>query len=380
MAKNILKLALAAALVVAGCTPKSTVLTKSGLDPKDFESERNGKQTALYTLTNEAGMEVCITNFGGRLVSVMVPDRDGEFKDVILGFDNVRDYFPENNQTDFGASIGRYANRIKDGRFTLDGVEYQLPQNNYGHCLHGGPEGWQYQVYDVLEADSSHLKLEMVSPDGDSGFPGKVTAHVTFTLTEDNKIDIRYDAVTDAPTIINMTNHAYFNLSGDPANHSICEDSLRINSVEFTPVDSTFMTSGEIVTVKGSPMDFYKMALIGGRIDSDYDQLRNGKGYDHNWVLKTNGDDSVAAVELYCPATGILLQEYTDEPGVQVYSGNFLDGTVTGKKGIVYGLRTAICLESQKYPDTPNKPQWPSAVLRPGETYRSHCVFAFSVR
>jgi aldose 1-epimerase len=325
-------------------------------------------------------MEVCITNFGGRLVSVMVPDRDGEFKDVILGFDNVKDYFPENNLTDFGASIGRYANRIKDGRFTLDGVEYQLPQNNYGHCLHGGPEGWQYQVYDVLEADSSHLKLEMVSPDGDSGFPGKVTAHVTFTLTEDNKIDIRYDAVTDAPTIINMTNHAYFNLSGDPANHSICEDSLRIDAVEFTPVDSTFMTSGEIVTVKGSPMDFTKMTLIGQRIDADYDQLRNGKGYDHNWVLKTNGDDTIPAVELYCPATGILLQEYTDEPGVQVYSGNFLDGTVTGKKGVAYGLRTAICLESQKYPDTPNKPEWPSAVLRPGETYGSHCVFAFSVK
>jgi aldose 1-epimerase len=380
MTRNILTLALAAALAIAGCTPKTATLTKSGLDPKDFEAERNGKPTALYTLTNEAGMEVCITNFGGRLVSVMVPDRDGEFKDVILGFDNVKDYFPENNQTDFGASIGRYANRIKDGRFTLDGVEYQLPQNNYGHCLHGGPEGWQYQVYDVLEADSSHLKLEMVSPDGDSGFPGKVTAHVTFTLTEDNKIDIRYDAVTDAPTIINMTNHAYFNLSGDPANHSICEDSLRINAVEFTPVDSTFMTSGEIVTVKGSPMDFTKMTLIGQRIDADYDQLRNGKGYDHNWVLKTNGDDTIPAVELYCPATGILLQEYTDEPGVQVYSGNFLDGTVTGKKGVAYGLRTAICLESQKYPDTPNKPEWPSAVLRPGETYGSHCVFAFSVK
>ncbi|MBQ5486048.1 MAG: galactose mutarotase [Bacteroidales bacterium] len=380
MTRNILTLALAAALAIAGCTPKTATLTKSGLDPKDFEAERNSKKTALYTLTNEAGMEVCITNFGGRLVSVMVPDRDGEFKDVILGFDNVKDYFPENNQTDFGASIGRYANRIKDGRFTLDGVEYQLPQNNYGHCLHGGPEGWQYQVYDVLEADSSHLKLEMVSPDGDSGFPGKVTAHVTFTLTEDNKIDIRYDAVTDAPTIINMTNHAYFNLSGDPANHSICEDSLRIDAVEFTPVDSTFMTSGEIVTVKGSPMDFTKMTLIGQRIDSNYDQLRNGKGYDHNWVLKTNGDDTIPAVELYCPATGILLQEYTDEPGVQVYSGNFLDGTVTGKKGVVYGLRTAICLESQKYPDTPNKPEWPSAVLRPGETYGSHCVFAFSVK
>ena len=380
MNRRIFILALAAALAIAGCTPKKTALTKSGLDPKDFEAERNGKTTALYTLTNEAGMEVCITNFGGRLVSVMVPDRDGEFRDVILGFDNVKDYFPENNQTDFGASIGRYANRIKDGRFVLDGVEYSLPQNNFGHCLHGGPEGWQYQVYDVLEADSSHLKLEMVSPDGDSGFPGKVTAHVTFTLTEDNKIDIRYDAVTDAPTIINMTNHAYFNLSGDPANHSICEDSLRINAVEFTPVDSTFMTTGEIVTVKGSPMDFYKMNLIGQRIDADYDQLRNGKGYDHNWVLKTEGDDSVPAVELYCPATGILLQEYTDEPGVQVYSGNFLDGTVTGKKDVVYGFRTAICLESQKYPDSPNKPDWPSAVLRPGETYRSHCVFAFSVK
>ena len=380
MRTRIFTFALAAALAIAGCTQKNATLTKSGLDPKDFEAERNGKSTALYTLSNEAGMEVCITNFGGRLVSIMVPDRDGEFRDVILGFDNVRDYFPENNQTDFGASIGRYANRIKDGKFVLDGTEYSLPQNNYGHCLHGGPEGWQYQVYDVLEADRSHLKLEMVSPDGDSGFPGKVTAHVTFTLTEDNRIDIRYDAVTDAPTIINMTNHAYFNLSGDPANHSICEDSLRIDATAFTPVDSTFMTSGEIVTVKGSPMDFTRMTLIGERIDADYDQLRNGKGYDHNWVLDTKGDDTVPAVELYCPATGILLQEYTDEPGVQVYSGNFLDGTVTGKKGVVYGLRTAICLESQKYPDTPNKPQWPSAVLRPGETYRSHCVFAFSVK
>ena len=380
MKRNILAFALATALAIAGCTPKESGLTKSGLDPKDFEAERNGKTTALYTLTNKAGMEVCITNFGGRIVSVMVPDRDGEFKDVVLGFDNVKDYFPENNLTDFGASIGRYANRIKDGKFTLDGVEYQLPQNNYGHCLHGGPEGWQYQVYDVLEADASHVKLEMVSPDGDSNFPGKVTAHVTFTLTEDNRIDIRYDAVTDAPTIINMTNHAYFNLSGDPANHSICDDSLRIFATTFTPVDSTFMTSGEIVPVEGTPMDFTRMTRIGERIDEDYEQLRNGKGYDHNWVLETKGDDSIPAVELYCPETGILLTEYTDEPGVQVYAGNFLDGTVTGKKGITYGLRTAICLESQKYPDTPNKPQWPSAVLRPGETYRSHCVFAFSVK
>ena len=213
----------AAAALVMGCA-QSPTLTKSGLNPENFRGERDGAQTALYTLTNKSGMEVCITNFGGRIVSVMVPDRNGDYKDVVLGFDKVSDYFPENNQTDFGATIGRYANRINGGRFTLDGIEYQLPQNNYGHCLHGGPDGWQYKVYNVLEADASHLKLEIVSPDGDANFPGKVTADVTFTLTEDNSIDIRYSATTDAPTIINMTNHSYFNLSGDPANHQVTAD------------------------------------------------------------------------------------------------------------------------------------------------------------
>lgn len=369
----------AAAALVMGCA-QSPTLTKSGLNPENFRGERDGAQTALYTLTNKSGMEVCITNFGGRIVSVMVPDRNGDYKDVVLGFDKVSDYFPENNQTDFGATIGRYANRINGGRFTLDGIEYQLPQNNYGHCLHGGPDGWQYKVYNVLEADASHLKLEIVSPDGDANFPGKVTADVTFTLTEDNSIDIRYSATTDAPTIINMTNHSYFNLSGDPANHQVTADSLYINASNYTPVDSTFMTTGEIASVEGTPFDFRKAKLIGEGIDSDNEQVRNGHGFDHNWVLDTKGDDTVLAAEVYCPETGIVLKEYTNEPGVQVYAGNFLNGTVTGKKGVVYGHRTAICLESQKYPDTPNKPEWPSAVLRPGETYTSHCVFAFSVR
>ena len=253
-------------------------------------------------------------------------------------------------------------------------------QNNYGHCLHGGPDGWQYKVYNVLEADASHLKLAIVSPDGDENFPGKGTADVTFTLTEDNSIDIRYSATTDAPTIINMTNHSYFNLSGDPANHQVTADSLYINASNYTPVDSTFMTTGEIASVEGTPFDFRKMKLIGDDIDSDNEQVRNGHGFDHNWVLDTKGDDTVLAAEVYCPETGIVLKEYTNEPGVQVYAGNFLNGTVTGKKGVVYGHRTAICLESQKYPDTPNKPEWPSAVLRPGEIYSIHCVFAFSVR
>ena len=367
-------------LILAACTPKQPALTASGLNPEDFVNTYNDAPTALYTLTNGNGMEVCITNFGGRIVSILVPDNQGQMKDVVLGFDKVSDYFPENNQTDFGASIGRYANRINQGKITLDGVEYQLPQNNFGHCLHGGPTGWQYQVYECVEADAKHVKLLRVSPDGDNNFPGEVKAYVTYTLTEDNKIDIAYEATTDAATVINMTNHSYFNLAGDPANHSVTEDILYINAANFTPVDDTYMTTGEIVPVADTPFDFTTAHAIGDAIAADDEQIRNGNGYDHNWVLDTAGDINGVAVELYCPATGIDLKVYTDEPGIQVYSGNFLDGTVTGKKGIVYNQRHGICLETQKYPDTPNKPEWPSAVLRPGETYHSHCVFAFSVK
>ena len=373
----------AAALLIMGCGGKKKAEVtglKSGIDPEAFHVERDGKWINLYTLTNKAGMEVSITNFGGRIVSVMVPDKKGEYKDVVLGFDKIQDYFPENNQTDFGATIGRYANRINQGKITVEGVEYQLPQNNYGHCLHGGPNGWQYKVAEVVAGSGNTLKLKFDSPDGEANFPGHVTAYVTFTLTEDNAIDIRYEATTDKTTVINMTNHSYFNLSGDPANHSVEEDELYINASNFTPVDSTFMTTGEIAPVEGTPMDFRKAKLVGKDINADYDQLHNGKGYDHNWVLDTKGDDTVLAAELYCPETGISLKQYTNEPGVQIYAGNFLDGTVTGKKGVVYNFRRAICLETQKYPDTPNKPDWPSATLKPGEKYTSHCVFAFSVR
>ena len=376
--KKLLILLGAAALLLA-CNPQKK-LTVSGLNPKDFKGTYNGMPTALYTMTNENGMEVCVTNFGGRIVSIMVPDKDGKMQDVVLGFDKVSDYFPENNQTDFGAAIGRYANRINQGKFTLDGVEYQLPQNNFGHCLHGGPTGWQYQVYECVEADAKHVKLLRVSPDGDNNFPGEVKAYVTYTLTDDNKLDIAYEATTTAPTVINMTNHSYFNLSGDPANHSVVEHLLSLNSTSYTPVDNTYMTTGEIAPIEGTPFDFMHLKPIGQDIDADNEQIRNGNGYDHNWVLNTGGVISDMAAVLYCPETGITLFVYTDEPGIQVYSGNFLDGTITGKKGIVYKKRSGICLETQKYPDTPNKPEWPSAVLRPGETYHSHCVFAFSVK
>ena len=370
-----------AVALLAGCNQKKEVaLTASGLNPENFVDTFNDAPTALYTLTNANGMEVCITNFGGRIVSILVPDNQGQMKDVVLGFDKVSDYFPHNNQTDFGASIGRYANRINQGKITLDGKEYQLPQNNFGHCLHGGPTGWQYQVYECVEADASHVKLLRVSPDGDNKFPGEVKAYVTYTLTEDNKIDIAYEATTDAPTVINMTNHSYFNLSGDPANHSITEDVLLVNAANFTPVDDTYMTTGEIVPVAGTPFDFTTAHAIGDQIAADDEQIRNGNGYDHNWVLDTAGDVTKVAVELYCPATGIDLKVYTDEPGIQVYSGNFLDGTVTGKKGVTYQQRRGICLETQHYPDSPNKADWPSVVLRPGETYHSRCIFAFSVK
>ena len=376
--KKILKLSVAALLLtLAACGGKQQeVKTASGLNPADFQTEVDGKQTALYTLTNANGMEVCITNFGGRIVSVMVPDRDGVMRDVVLGFDSIADYvkFP----SDFGATIGRYANRIGQGKFSLDGVDYQLPTNNYGHCLHGGPKGFQYRVFDAVQPDQHTLKLSYLSKDGEEGFPGNLNCTVTFTLTDDNAIDIQYGAETDKPTIVNLTNHSYFNLDGDPSRDN-SEYLLMVDADNYTPVDSTFMTTGEIVTVEGTPMDFRQPTAVGARIDDDFQQLKNGLGYDHNWVLNTKGDDSRACATLVSPKTGIKLEVFTNEPGIQVYAGNFLDGTLRGKKGITYGRRASVCLETQKYPDTPNKPEWPTAVLRPGEKYDSHCIFRFSV-
>lgn len=377
MKKNLILMGIAA-LMISSCSnqPKSET-TLSGLDPKAFETKVNDHSVNLYTLKNKNGMEVCITNFGGRIVSVMVPDKNGNMKDVVLGFDSIADYV--NIPSDFGASIGRYANRIKDGKIVIDGDTIQLPQNNFGHCLHGGPKGWQYQVYEAKQIDGTKLELVRQSPDGDENFPGNVTAKVTYTLTDDNSIDISYEATTDKKTVINMTNHSYFNLSGD-AQKPITDHLLYVNADKFTPVDSTFMTTGEILDVKGTPMDFTVAKTVGQDIDKyEYDQLKNGNGYDHNWVLNTNGDIKQVAARLTSPVSGITLEVYTDEPGIQVYSGNFLDGTVKGKKSIVYNQRAAICLETQHYPDSPNKPEWPSVILEPGKTYRSHCIFKFTV-
>lgn len=365
-------------MILGSCNQSQETLTLSGLDPKNFISEVDGKQTGLYTLKNKSGMEVCLTNFGGRIVSVMVPDKNGKMQDVVLGFDNIKDY--QTIPSDFGATIGRYANRINKGKIVIDGDTIQLPTNNFGHTLHGGPNGWQYKIFDANQVDGTTLEMTLNSPDGDEKFPGNMTAKVTFKLTEDNAIDIKYSATTDKKTVVNMTNHSYFNLAGD-ASKPITDHILYVNADDYTPVDETFMTTGEILTVKGTPMDFTTPRSVGQEIDNfEFAQLKNGNGYDHNWVLNTAGNINEVAARLSSPQTGIVMELYTNEPGVQVYTGNFLDGTVTGKNNIVYKQRTAICLETQHYPDSPNKADWPSVLLEPGQTYRSECIFKFSVQ
>ena len=298
--KKIVFAVAAIALMFQACGKKEEK-TVSGLLRSDFQTVVNGTDSIdLWVLKNAAGAEVAITNFGGRIVSVMVPDKEGVMQDVVLGYDSISGYL--NNPGDFGATIGRYANRIHQGRFVLDGDTIQLPQNNFGHCLHGGPEGWQYKVFkQVRQPDAATLEMTLVSPDGDMNFPGTVTATVLFKLTDDNAIDIQYTATSDKKTIINMCNHSYFNLSGNPAN-TITDHVLYVNASRFTPVDSTFMTTGAIDSVKNTPMDFTAARAIGAEINNyDYVQLKNGNGFDHNWVLDTNNDVAQLAASLVSP-------------------------------------------------------------------------------
>ena len=361
------------------------VATRSGLYPNDFEANINGKRTHLYTLSNSKGMEVCLTNFGARIVSIMVPDRRGTLRDVVLGYDNIAQYADyQHFGSDFGAAIGRYANRINQGRIVVDGKTVQLPRNNYGHCLHGGFTGWQYQVYDGKQLNDSTVEMSLVSLDGDNGFPGTVRATVRYTLTVDNAIDIRYEATTDKKTVINMTNHSYFNLNGNPSQH--CENQLLyINADRYTPADTTYMPTGQMLKVSGTPMDFRKPTPLSKDINNQrFAMTRNAHGFDHNWCLNTwhNGqpDESTVAASLYSPKTGIMLQVFTNEPGIQVYTGNFLDASFAGKHGYRYPKHSAVCMETQHYPDSPNHPEWPSTWLETGKKYSSHCIYKFSVQ
>ena len=372
-----------AAILLSSCGNNG--MTLSGLDPARFDTTINEKPVKLYTLTNKNGMEVCITNFGGRIVSVMVPDKNGSFVDVVLGYDNIAQYADSaNSPSDYGATIGRYANRINKGQMVINNEKIQLPTNNFGHCLHGGPSGWQYQVYDAEQIDKQTLKLTIVSPDGDNGFPGTVTATATYKVTDDNAIDCTYEATTDKETVINMCNHSYFNLTGDPSQPGT-NMVLRVNADNFTPTDTTYMTTGEIKPVYGSSMDFNKgRALYEVIADTTEQQIKNAGGFDHNYCLNTykdgTGNDKMVAASLYAENTGIFLEVFTNEPGIQVYTGNFQGKGIACKHGIKYPKHVSVCLETQKYPDTPNKKDWPTANLKPGEKYLSHVAYKFSVK
>ena len=374
-------------LAFAACTggqQAAQSITASGLNPAKFDTVINGDTVKLYTLKNQNGLEACITNVGGRVVSLMVPDRDGKLVDVVLGYDNIAQYADAANfGSDFGASIGRYANRIKNGRMKIGEDTIQLPQNNFGHCLHGGPIGWQYKVYKAEQTDSNSVKLTLVSPDGDNNFPGTVTATVVYTLTADNALDIKMEAETDQPTVVNMTNHSYFNLNGTPEEPAM-DMVLYINADTFTPSDSTYMPTGEIRDVTGTPMDFRTPHAIQDSLRMDDQQVKYGNGFDHNWILNTKGDDTQVCASLYSPKTGIMLEAFTNEPGIQVYTGNFQgiggEENKVRKGGKKYPQRPSVCLESQKYPDSPNHAEWPSPYLNPGEKYYSHLVFKFSTK
>ncbi len=394
--KKIMKslfLASMAVALVASCQTKKqeAQLTASELNPADFESTIDGKQTALYTLKNQNGMEVCITNLGGRVVSIMVPDRDGNLKDVVLGYDNVGQYADrEGSPSDYGASIGRYANRISQHSFQIGEENFELVANDGDNCLHGGPTGWQYQVYDAEQPDDQTLKLTIVSPDGDNGFPGEVTAITTYRLTDDNTLDITWEATTTKETVINQTNHCYFNLNGDPSREGTNME-LYVNADCYTPSDIYYIPTGEVLEVEGTPFDFRTPRVLAEVVnDTTFEQIKNATGVDHNFCLNTydlasdKGDDTQVAASLYSPETGILLEVFTNEPGIQVYTANFQgvgrDADILRKHGVKYPKHVSVCLESQKYPDTPHHPEWPSANLKPGDKYFSHCAYKFSVK
>ena len=384
----------AAAMLTACSSADKQATTVSGLNPAAFDSTINGKKTALFILKNKNGMEVCITNYGGRIVSLVVPDKDGKPTDVVLGFDNIRQYADTlNSPSDYGSTVGRYANRINDGKIVINGDTIQLRQNDTGngakHCLHGGGNtGWMHQVYDADQPNDTTLVLTLVSPDGDNGFPGEVKAKATFTVLPDNTLDIVMEATTDKETVINMTNHSYFNLNGDPSKEG---DNmvLYVNADNYTPSDASYMTTGEILPVEGTPMDFRVPTPLSLNINNqEFDQIRNATGFDHNWCLNTykdgKGDDKTVCATLYSPESGIFLEMFTNEPGVQVYSGNFQgvgrDADIIRKGGLKYPKHVSVCLESQKYPDSPNKPEWPSPIVKPGENYYSHVAYRFSVK
>jgi aldose 1-epimerase len=335
----------------------------------------DGHAVERFTLTNAHGMEVKAITYGGIITSLVVPDRTGKMTDVVLGFDSLDGYLK--NDPFFGAIIGRYGNRIAKGQFTVDGQTATLVKNNGPNHLHGGTKGFDKQVWAAEPvAGKNAVVFTRTSPDGEEGYPGTLKVRVTYTLTDANALVVDYEATTDKATPVNLTQHSYFNLAGDGAG-DILGHELMINADRYTPVDDTLIPTGELAPVEGTPFDFRKPTAIGARIDQDHPQLKNGKGYDHNWVLNRKGPGLSPAARALEPKSGRTLEVTTTEPGVQFYAGNFLDGTIKGKGGHVYARRTGFCLETQHFPDSPNQPKFPSTILRPGQTYKSQTVFTF---
>ncbi len=352
---------------------------KSGIDPQAFNKSLNGATAKLFTLKNKNGLELSITNYGGRIVSLMVPDRSGKFEDVVLGYSSLDGYLNGNEQY-FGAAIGRYGNRIAKGGFKLDDVNYKIAVNNGPNALHGGIKGFSMKVWDAKQNSDQELELTMVSPDMDEGYPGMLKVMIVYRLTDQNEVSIYYSASSNKPTVINLTNHSYFNLHG-AGNKDILDHVLMINADHFTPVDPTLIPTGKLEPVKGTPFDFTTPATVGSRINDKHEQLTFGLGYDHNFVLNKEKDQKISlAASVYDPISGRFMQVFTNEPGVQFYCGNFLKGKEIGKENKPYGFRSALCLETQHFPDSPNHPEFPSVVLRPGQIYSSACMYKFSVK
>lgn len=355
------------------------------LEDKMIEKKLFGKispsgSVYLYTLTNKNGMKVEIINYGAIVVSLTAPDKNGKLEDVVLGFDNLQDYVKDNSF--IGAIIGRCANRINKGKIALDGKEYQLTINDGENQLHGGSKGFNKVLWDAvpIESDSAQaLKLTYRSPDGDEGYPGNLDIEVIYTLSNRNELKINYKATTDKPTVVNLTNHSYFNLSGSPVN-TILDEELQLDADDMTAVNEVLIPTGELLRVANTPFDFRSPHKIGERINEMNEQLKFGGGYDHNWVLN-NYNGSVRKVgELFEPNNGRLMEIYTDQPGMQFYSGNFMNGTLKGKKGIIYNYRSALCLEAQHFPNSPNQPNFPSVRLNPGEKYKQQTVYRFTTK
>lgn len=373
--KRIIHLIVVSLLLFSCVKPQEKTIKR--IDKKNFEKIVDGKQVGLYVLENDQGTVAEITNYGGKVVSLWLPDKSGNYEDVVLGHENIDDFLNAKEKY-FGALIGRYGNRIAHGKFILDGKEYTLATNNGANSLHGGGKGFDAVVWGAKQVDGQNLELTYLSKDGEEGYPGNLSVRVLYQLTDANELKIEYWATTDQSTVVNLTHHSFFNLHG-AGNGTINDHLLQIQAAHYTPVDAGLIPTGEIAAVEGTPFDFQESKPIGAELEVKSQQLDYGMGYDHNFVLKQNGEGLNYAAKVVEPTSGRAMEVYTNEPGMQFYGGNFLDGSIVGKEGKAYEFRTAFCLETQHFPDSPNQPNFPSTQLEPGEEYYSICVYKFSL-